>query len=81
MSNTVLDTIHQNTIVEVRPYTDTDPKTMTVEKISTVAIDGQMVVWDLKVSALPRSLTMSKPVLCFLPQQSLESSLASMKIK
>lgn len=38
-----LDTVHQNTIVEVRLYSP--------ERISTVSLDGKMVLWDIgKVS-------------------------------
>lgn len=48
--NDTLDTIHQNTIVEVRAYS-TNSKGL-VEKLSTVSLDGKMVIWDMgKVSA------------------------------
>lgn len=49
VSNTALDTIHQNTISEIRLYSDYEPKQRKVEKISSVGVDGQMVIWDLKV--------------------------------
>lgn len=45
VSNTMLDTIHQNTILEVRLYADNKK----ANKISTVGVDGKMVIWDLKV--------------------------------
>lgn len=48
VSNTMLDTIHQNSISEVRLYSDFD-KQRKCDKISTVSVDGQMVLWDLKV--------------------------------
>jgi len=47
VSNTALDTIHQNTISEIRLYSDFDSKRK-VDKISSVGVDGQMVIWDLK---------------------------------
>ena len=50
VSNTALDTIHQNTISEIRLFSDIDPQQRKVDKISSVAVDGQMVIWDLKVS-------------------------------
>ena len=49
VSNTALDTIHQNTISEIRLFSDFDQK-LKVDKISSVGVDGQMVIWDLKVS-------------------------------
>jgi len=44
--DTLLDTIHQNTISEIRIYSGSKAG---AEKISTIGVDGQMVVWDLKV--------------------------------
>ena len=52
VSNTALDTIHQNTISEVRLYSDYDPKRKDLDKISSVGVDGQMVIWDLKVNLI-----------------------------
>lgn len=37
-----LDTIHQNTIVEVRLFAP--------GKVSTVSLDGKLVVWEISVS-------------------------------
>ena len=47
-SDTQLDTIHQNTISEIRAYSGSKGG---VDKITTVGVDGQMVIWDLKVSS------------------------------
>ncbi len=47
VSNTALDTIHQNTISEIRLF---DQKQAKADKITSVGVDGQMVIWDLKVS-------------------------------
>jgi actin related protein 2/3 complex subunit 1A/1B len=44
--DTLLDTIHQNTISEIRIYNGSKAG---AEKISSIGVDGQMVVWDLKV--------------------------------
>lgn len=49
VSNTMLDTVHQNTILEVRLYSDFDSKSRKTEQVSTVGVDGKMVIWDLKV--------------------------------
>ncbi|KAL0278435.1 UNVERIFIED_CONTAM: hypothetical protein PYX00_000258 [Menopon gallinae] len=38
-SDTTLETIHQNTITALRPFSST--------KISTSGLDGQLVIWDL----------------------------------
>ncbi|KAI1293620.1 Actin-related protein 2/3 complex subunit 1A [Halotydeus destructor] len=48
-----LDTIHQNTIVELRVYSSSKGVT---EKLSTVSLDGKMVIWDLGKS-LTKSLS------------------------
>lgn len=45
VSNTALDTIHQNTISEIRLF---DQKQAKADKITSVGVDGQMVIWDLK---------------------------------
>ena len=50
--DTQLDTIHQNTISEIRVYNGSKSG---ADKISTVGVDGQMVVWDLRVSLNPSS--------------------------
>lgn len=50
VSNTMLNTIHQNTILEVRIYSDFDQRQGKTDKISTVGVDGKMVIWDLKVN-------------------------------
>lgn len=47
VSNTALDTIHQNTISEIRLF---DQKQIKADKITSVGVDGQMVIWDLKVT-------------------------------
>lgn len=52
VSNTMLDTIHQNTISEVRLYSNVDGKQRNSDLISTVGVDGQMVIWDLKVKGI-----------------------------
>lgn len=44
-SDTQLDSIHQNTISEIRVYSGSKS---VADKISTVGVDGQMVLWDLK---------------------------------
>ena len=44
--DTLLDTIHQNTILEIRVFAGNSSG---IDKISTVGLDGKMVVWDLKV--------------------------------
>ena len=46
-TDTQLDTIHQNTISEIRVFSGSKSG---VDKISTVGVDGQMVVWDLRVT-------------------------------
>ena len=43
-----LDTIHQNTITELRVYSAS--KTGVADKISTISLDGKMVIWNLGVS-------------------------------
>ena len=44
--DTLLDTIHQNTISEMRIFSGTKGG---ADKISTIGVDGKMVIWDLKV--------------------------------
>lgn len=46
VGDTLLDTIHQNTISEIRLFGGAK---LGSEKISTVGVDGKMVIWDLKV--------------------------------
>lgn len=48
ISNTILDTIHQSQISELRLYSERDNQRK-CEKISSVGGDGKMVIWDLKV--------------------------------
>jgi len=43
--DTLLDTIHQNPISEIRIYSETKQG---AEKISSIGVDGKMVLWDLK---------------------------------
>lgn len=50
--DTLLDTIHQNTISEIRIFGGNKGG---ADKISTVGVDGQMVVWDLKVCLYTRN--------------------------
>lgn len=40
-NDTTLETIHQNTITGLRLFSNT--------KLSTSSLDGQLVIWDLKV--------------------------------
>ncbi|RWS30135.1 actin-related protein 2/3 complex subunit 1A-like protein [Leptotrombidium deliense] len=47
--DSILDTVHQNTIKEVRVYLESKN---VAEKISTVGLDGKMVFWELKHSNL-----------------------------
>ncbi|RWS10321.1 actin-related protein 2/3 complex subunit 1A-like protein [Dinothrombium tinctorium] len=47
--DSLLETVHQNTIKEIRVY---ESKGSTVEKISTVGLDGKLVLWELKHSQL-----------------------------
>lgn len=47
-SETTLDTIHQNTITELRVYSSS--KTGVADQISTISLDGKMVIWNLSVS-------------------------------
>lgn len=50
LSDTKLNTIHQNTILSVRPY---EVQGGYVTKVSTSAVDGTLVIWDTnEVSAL-----------------------------
>jgi actin related protein 2/3 complex subunit 1A/1B len=46
---TQLDTLHQNTITELRSY---HRNSNTVSQLSSIALDGKMVIWDLKVMLL-----------------------------
>ena len=39
-----LDSIHQNTVVEIRVYSNSKGVS---DKVSTVSLDGKLVVWDL----------------------------------
>lgn len=57
VSNTALDTIHQNTISEIRLF---DQKQTKADKITSVGVDGQMVVWDLKVNCCTCECLLSK---------------------
>lgn len=50
ISDTKLNTIHQNTITSVRPY---DSQGGYVARVSTTGVDGTLVIWDTsEVSAL-----------------------------
>lgn len=53
-AETMLDTVHQNTITELRVYSA--KKTGVAEQISTISLDGKMVIWNLDVSLI---------ILCF----------------
>lgn len=78
VSNTALDTIHQNTISEIRLF---DQKQAKADKITSVGVDGQMVIWDLKVSDCRlNGETWQITDHCFY-LQTLESSLANLQIK
>ena len=46
-ADTMLDTIHQNTITELRVYST---KNEIADHISTISLDGKMVIWNLSVS-------------------------------
>ena len=54
-AETMLDTIHQNTITELRVYSSS-PKTGVADQISTISLDGKMVIWNLSVSFSQSSL-------------------------
>lgn len=41
-NDTALETVHQNTITGLRLYSNT--------KLSTIGLDGHLVIWDLNVS-------------------------------
>lgn len=56
INDNLLHSIHQNTITCVRPFNDT--KSQYSKHCSTSSLDGQLVVWDLKVF-LP-SISVSK---------------------
>lgn len=58
--STALDTIHQNTISEVRLYSDIDSRQKKADKISTVGVDGKMVIWDLKSISINSSMSNMK---------------------
>lgn len=47
-----LETIHQNTIVEVR----TTPSKIKSNGISTVGLDGKLVVWDMSTVSMHPNL-------------------------
>lgn len=42
--DTVLKTIHQNTITTIRPHSGSADK---IRQISTSGVDGRVVIWDL----------------------------------
>ena len=44
LSDTKLNTIHQNTITSIRAYEDGGGK---VSKVSTSGVDGTLVIWDV----------------------------------
>lgn len=48
-----LETIHQNTIVEVR----TTPSKIKSNGISTVGLDGKLVVWDMSTVSIKLKMT------------------------
>ncbi|KAL1129303.1 hypothetical protein AAG570_013832, partial [Ranatra chinensis] len=52
VSDTELDTIHQNAITCLCAYTTMPGGNTLVSKISTSGADGQLVIWDLQVSAV-----------------------------
>lgn len=45
-NDTMLETIHQNSIKSIRIYSSVNG---TAKKISTSGLDGQLVIWDLNV--------------------------------
>ncbi|KAK7593029.1 hypothetical protein V9T40_007781 [Parthenolecanium corni] len=45
-NDTLLETIHQNSIRSIRTYSNVNG---TATKLSTSGLDGQLVIWDLKV--------------------------------
>lgn len=57
-NDTVLDTIHQNTITCVRVYRDGT-------KISTSGNDGQLVIWDIQVKTIVQLCVSTSFVNCF----------------
>lgn len=44
---TQLETLHQNTITELRSFRNS---ANSVNQLSSIALDGKMVIWDLKAS-------------------------------
>lgn len=46
-NDTVLETLHQNSIKSVRIHSSANG---TATKLSTTGLDGQLVLWDLDVS-------------------------------
>ena len=45
-SDVMLDTIHQNSITEIRLYSQ---KNGNAEQLSSISLDGKMVIWNLSV--------------------------------
>lgn len=45
-TETLLDTVHQNTVTEIRAYSYSGSQ---LSEISTIALDGKMVIWNIKV--------------------------------
>lgn len=45
-NDTLLETVHQNSIKSIRAYLSVNGN---ATKLSTSGLDGQLVIWDLKV--------------------------------
>lgn len=45
-NDTLLETVHQNSIKSIRAYSNVNGA---ATKLSTSGLDGQLVIWDLKV--------------------------------
>lgn len=56
ITDTLLDTVHQNAITALTIYAGTKSSTT---KLCTTAMDGKMVIWNLKVLSLPLQVDLS----------------------
>uniref|UniRef100_A0A183BQ13 Actin-related protein 2/3 complex subunit n=1 Tax=Globodera pallida TaxID=36090 RepID=A0A183BQ13_GLOPA len=48
LSSTALKTLHQNSIMQIRPHTGCSKQTGTVSKFSTCGLDGVVALWDVQ---------------------------------
>lgn len=75
VGDVLLDTIHQNTIAEIRVYSGSK---IGIDKISSIGVDGKMVIWDLKVYC--RILDFTRALIQHLLLQLINSSMAGLRI-